>query len=169
MLEEGLAPEDVDAITGEPMAHPKSASFRTADLVGLDTFVHVADELLRVAHGRRGPQGLRVPAYITAMVEKKLLGDKTKGGFYKRARTARSRRSTRRRSSTAPSGGDEEIGERTQGARADRGPAERVRKLVADPGKAGQFAWKVLSRSLAVLRRGASARLPTTWSRSMTR
>ncbi|HEY6461342.1 MAG TPA: 3-hydroxyacyl-CoA dehydrogenase family protein, partial [Polyangiaceae bacterium] len=42
MLEAGLAPEDVDAITGEPMAHPKSASFRTADLVGVDTFVHVA-------------------------------------------------------------------------------------------------------------------------------
>ena len=43
MLEDGLAPEDVDNITGTPMAHPKSASFRTADLVGLDTFVHVAD------------------------------------------------------------------------------------------------------------------------------
>jgi 3-hydroxyacyl-CoA dehydrogenase len=43
MLEDGLDPEDVDAITGEPMAHPKSASFRTADVVGLDTFVHVAD------------------------------------------------------------------------------------------------------------------------------
>src|SRR5215472_4100408 len=43
MLEEGLAPEDIDAITGEPMGHPKSASLRTADLVGLDTLVHVAD------------------------------------------------------------------------------------------------------------------------------
>jgi 3-hydroxyacyl-CoA dehydrogenase len=43
MLEEGLTPEDVDAITGAPLGHPKSASFRTTDLVGVDTFVHVAD------------------------------------------------------------------------------------------------------------------------------
>ena len=42
MLEDGLAPEDADAITGEPLAHPKSASFRTGDLVGIDTFVHVS-------------------------------------------------------------------------------------------------------------------------------
>jgi len=41
MLKDGLAPEDVDNITGTPMGHPKSASFRTADLVGLDTFAHV--------------------------------------------------------------------------------------------------------------------------------
>jgi peptidyl-dipeptidase A len=43
MLADGLLPEDVDAIVGEPMARPKSAAFRTADVVGLDTFVHVAD------------------------------------------------------------------------------------------------------------------------------
>src|SRR5262249_53148555 len=43
MLADKLTPEDIDAITGAPMAHPKSASFRTADLVGLDTFAHVAD------------------------------------------------------------------------------------------------------------------------------
>ena len=43
MLADGLTPEDVDAIVGEPMARPKSAAFRTADVVGIDTFVHVAD------------------------------------------------------------------------------------------------------------------------------
>lgn len=43
MLEKGLAPEDVDAITGIAMAHPKSATFRTADVVGLDTVGHVAE------------------------------------------------------------------------------------------------------------------------------
>ena len=43
MLEDGLSPEDVDAITGVPMGHPKSATFRTCDLVGLDTLLHVVD------------------------------------------------------------------------------------------------------------------------------
>ena len=84
MLEDGLAPEDIDAITGAPMAHPKSASFRTADLVGLDTFVHVADNCFASLVNDEDREVFEVPPYIRAMVEKKLLGDKTKGGFYRR-------------------------------------------------------------------------------------
>ena len=59
MLERGLTPEDVDAITGIPMAHPKSATFRTADVVGLDTVGHVADELLQDADQRRGSRDVQ--------------------------------------------------------------------------------------------------------------
>ncbi len=82
MLEDGLAPEDVDAISGLPMGHPKSASFRTADLVGLDTFVHVAENCHASLQGDEDREVFRVPDYIRKMVEKKLLGDKTKGGFF---------------------------------------------------------------------------------------
>ena len=87
MLEDKLAPEDVDLITGEAMAHPKSASFRTADLVGVDTLVHVADNCFAALTGDEERNVFEVPPYIRSMVEKKLLGDKTKGGFYGRART----------------------------------------------------------------------------------
>ncbi len=45
MLEEGLGPDEVDALTGRAMGRPKSATFRTLDLVGIDTFVHVADNV----------------------------------------------------------------------------------------------------------------------------
>ena len=86
MLEEGLAPEDVDGITGEPIGHPKSASFRTADLVGVDTFVHVADNCYASLTADEDRKVFETPAFIRAMVEKKLLGDKTRGGFYKRAK-----------------------------------------------------------------------------------
>src|SRR5215471_655577 len=86
MLADGLTPEDVDAITGVPMAHPKSASFRTADVVGLDTFVHVADNCYAALEGDEDREVFKVPTYIRAMVEKNLLGDKTNGGFYRRGK-----------------------------------------------------------------------------------
>ncbi len=84
MLASGLEPEDVDAITGEPMGHPKSASFRTADLVGLDTFIHVADNCYAALEQDEERDVFKVPDFIRAMADKKLLGNKTKGGFYKK-------------------------------------------------------------------------------------
>ncbi|MFW5740181.1 MAG: 3-hydroxyacyl-CoA dehydrogenase NAD-binding domain-containing protein, partial [Myxococcota bacterium] len=48
MLESGIAPEEVDAVAGPPLGRPKSAAFRTADMVGIDTFVHVADNCHRL-------------------------------------------------------------------------------------------------------------------------
>ena len=124
MLEDGLAPEDVDAITGTPMAHPKSASFRTADIVGLDTFAHVADNCYDVARRRRGPrrlQGARV--HPRRWSRRSSLGDKTKGGFYKQApATSIADARSEDAASTAPKGGDEAIAKAHQGAREDRGP-----------------------------------------------
>jgi 3-hydroxyacyl-CoA dehydrogenase len=150
MLEEGLAPEDVDAITGAPMAHPKSASFRTADVVGLDTFVHVADNCHAALVDDEDRKMFEVPAYIRAMVEKKILGDKTKGGFYKRDKAAgKDFTFDPKTLEYRAKGGDAEVKNTTKAIAKIEDPKERVRKLVADPGKAGQFAWKVLSRSLA--------------------
>ena len=149
MLEEGLAPEDVDAITGEPMAHPKSASFRTADLVGVDTFVHVAENCHAALTNDEDRKVFEVPAYIRTMVEKKLLGDKTKGGFYRRAKDGSVETLDPKTLSYRPRGGDKEIRNATKELAKIEDPRERLRKLVATPGKTGEFAWKVLSRSLA--------------------
>src|SRR6185503_7462520 len=85
MLAAGLTPEDVDLIVGEPMGRPKSAAFRTADMVGLDTFVHVADNCHAALEQDEDRAVFQVPAYIRAMVAANRLGDKTKGGFYRRA------------------------------------------------------------------------------------
>ena len=86
MLEAGLTPEDVDAITGPPMGHPKSASFRTADMVGLDTFKHVSDNCYAALPGDPERQVFKLPEFMNVMVERKLLGNKTKGGFYKKTK-----------------------------------------------------------------------------------
>ena len=86
MLDAGLTPEDVDAITGPPMGHPKSASFRTADMVGLDTFKHVSDNCYEALVDDPERDVFKPPQFMVAMVEQKILGNKTRGGFYKRTK-----------------------------------------------------------------------------------
>ena len=149
MLESGLSPEDVDNVTGTPMAHPKSASFRTADLVGLDTFVHVAENCFNSLKDDEDRKVFEVPDYIRKMVEKKLLGDKTKGGFYKRMPDKSIQTLDPKSLEYRPKGGDDGIKAATKTIAKIEDPRERVRKLVADQGKAGEFARKVLYRSLA--------------------
>lgn len=76
--------EEIDALTGRLIGHPRSATFRTADLVGLDTLVHVADNLYANVPEDEMRESFRVPEVIRKMVEKGLLGEKTKAGFYKK-------------------------------------------------------------------------------------
>ena len=148
MLADGLTPEDVDNITGSPMAHPKSASFRTADLVGLDTFGHVADNCYDSLTSDEDRDVFKVPAYIRTMVERKQLGNKTKGGFYKKnGKDIQTLDPTT--GEYRAKGGDEGIKTLTKSISKIEDPKERVRKLAADTGKAGAFAWKITSRSLA--------------------
>jgi 3-hydroxyacyl-CoA dehydrogenase len=149
MLADGLSPEDVDNITGTPMAHPKSASFRTADLVGLDTFAHVADNCYASLTSDEDRDVFKVPDYIRKMVEKKLLGDKTKGGFFKKGADKQIQTLDPKTLEYRPKGGDESIKATTKALAKVENARERVKKLVADQGKAGDFARKVLYRSLA--------------------
>jgi 3-hydroxyacyl-CoA dehydrogenase len=84
MEELGLSFEEVDALTGTIIGHAKSASFRTLDVVGLDTAYNVARNLYAALTEDEKRESFKVPAWMDAMVERKLLGDKTKGGFYKK-------------------------------------------------------------------------------------
>ena len=149
MLQSGVAPEDIDAITGVAMAHPKSASFRTADVVGLDTFVHVADNCFNSLVNDEERHVFEVPAYIRTMVEKKILGDKTKGGFYKRSKDGTIETLDPQTLTYRAKGGDEAIKKATKKAEKNEDPRARVRALAADTGKAGELARKVLYGSLA--------------------
>jgi len=149
MVADGLSVEDVDAITGLPMGHPKSASFRTADLVGLDTFVHVAENCHTSLTTDEDRETFATPDFVRTMVEKKLLGDKTKGGFYKRQPDKSVHSYDWKTGEYRPKAGDEAIAKATKSISKIEDPRERVRKLSADEGPAGKFAWKVTSKSLA--------------------
>jgi 3-hydroxyacyl-CoA dehydrogenase len=84
MQEMDLTVEEIDALTGQAVGWPKSATFRTIDLVGLDVLGHVVANMTQNVRDERGD--LKAPDFLRQMVERKLLGDKTKGGFYKKGK-----------------------------------------------------------------------------------
>ncbi|HWX93633.1 MAG TPA: 3-hydroxyacyl-CoA dehydrogenase NAD-binding domain-containing protein [Terriglobales bacterium] len=86
MQEMDFSIEDVDALTGAPVGWPKSATFRTIDLVGLDILSHVVGNMTANVHDERSE--LRIPDFYGKMLDRKWLGDKTKGGFYKKSKNA---------------------------------------------------------------------------------
>jgi 3-hydroxyacyl-CoA dehydrogenase len=86
MQELDLSIEDVDALTGQAVGWPKSATFRTIDLVGLDILGHVVGNMTHNVRDERSD--LKLPDFYQHMLERKMLGDKTKGGFYKKTKGA---------------------------------------------------------------------------------
>ena len=83
-----LSVEDVDKLTGPILGRPKSATFRTGDVVGLDTLVKVADNLYAGLPNDEAKDLFMLPDYLKKMIENKWLGDKTGQGFYKKTKTA---------------------------------------------------------------------------------
>ena len=86
MMDLGLTVESVDKLTGPVIGNPKSASFRTADLVGLDTLLHVAENVYEGVPDDEKREMFKPPNVINQMIEKKLLGEKTRQGFYKKSK-----------------------------------------------------------------------------------
>jgi 3-hydroxyacyl-CoA dehydrogenase len=146
MQELDLTIEEVDALTGPAVGWPRSATFRTLDLVGLDILGHVVRNMTENVRDERDDRTL--PDFFRQMLEKKMLGDKTGGGFYKKQKGA---------------GDDERLGldwktleyhprQKARFASLDTAkniddPAARIRTLVAGPGKNKdeQFLWSALS------------------------
>jgi 3-hydroxyacyl-CoA dehydrogenase len=82
-----LTIEEVDKLTGPVLGRPKSATFRTCDVVGLDTLVHVANGLKANCPNDQEKALFELPAYISKMVENNWLGSKSGQGFYKKVKT----------------------------------------------------------------------------------
>lgn len=82
--EMGLTIEEVDKLTGPVIGRPKSATFRTVDVVGLDTLVHVANGLYEGCPNDEAHELFKLPDFINKMMENKWLGSKTGQGFYKK-------------------------------------------------------------------------------------
>jgi len=141
----GLSIEQVDAISGPVMGRPGSATYRTADLVGLDTLAAVA----RTSHERCPDDEARelfeANPVLEALIERKALGQKTKGGFYKKEGKeilALDFDSMEYRPRTKP---------RMDGigvARRFTDVKEKLHALVHNPDAAGKFAWELTIGSL---------------------
>jgi 3-hydroxyacyl-CoA dehydrogenase len=146
MQELDLTIEEVDALTGPAVGWPRSATFRTLDLVGLDILGHVVRNMTENVRDER--DDLTLPDFFRQMLEKKMLGDKTGGGFYKKQKGA---------------GDDERLGldwktleyrprQKARFASLDTAkniddPAARIRALIGGSGKSKdeQFLWSALS------------------------
>jgi 3-hydroxyacyl-CoA dehydrogenase len=148
MQEDGYTIEEIDALTGPAMGLPKSATFRTLDIVGLDVLAHVVKNLAESLPNDERHDLFQLPDFIQQMVQRRLLGDKTGQGFYKKVK--------------AKDGGEESeiltLDFKTFDYRQRQKPkfpslemarniedaGERVRTLCQSPERAGQFYQKVL-------------------------
>jgi 3-hydroxyacyl-CoA dehydrogenase len=145
MQEMGLSVEAVDKIVGPPMGRPKSAAFQTVDLVGLDTFAHVAKNCFDSLVEDEERAVFALPDWIQAMVKRGALGRKSGAGFYKKVgqdiqvidlATGEYRPQAKvRYESLGAVKGIEDSG-------------ARLKALVAHDDEAGRFAWRILAHTL---------------------
>lgn len=83
----GLTIDEVEAMTGPLIGRPKSATFRTADVVGIDTLLKVAEGLKENCPGDEASEVFAIPEWLQKIVENNWLGDKTGQGFFKKTRS----------------------------------------------------------------------------------
>jgi 3-hydroxyacyl-CoA dehydrogenase len=141
--------DEVDALTGPILGRPKSATFRTLDIVGLDTFLHVAKNVAGAVTDPVEKQAFTLPAYIEKMVEKHWLGDKSGQGFFKMEKTENGKEifaldlqtmtyRPRRKLKSAS----------YEAARSMNSFGQKINALVYGKDEAAQFVWTILKKVL---------------------
>lgn len=147
MLKLGLRVDEVDALTGPVIGRPKSASFRTVDMVGLDTFVHVASNVAEGVPTEKDLFGL--PAFVRQMLTNGWLGDKTKQGFYKKTKAGAGTVIEVLDPNTLTYAPVQPVKfPALEQAKAADSLAEKIRTLVSGKDAGAQFSWNVLKQVL---------------------
>lgn len=146
ILKEGWKVEEVDKIVGTAIGRPKSAMFRTTDMVGLDTLVHVARHTYEACPNDEKREVYKIPPVIEKMLERKLLGDKTGSGFYKKQKTDAGKEILALDLQTVAYRPQEKVRYDSLGvAKNTEDVGERIRQMVQAQDRAGQLAWKTVS------------------------
>ena len=158
MLDDGYSIEEVDKMTGPAVGRPKSATFRTFDLVGLDVFTHVIKNLYENLPEDEEREMFAVPGVLAQMVQRGLLGNKTKAGFYKKQKGEGDKREIWALDTATL---DYRPSEKVKLPALDMAKniedlPERIKALVWAKDRTGSFLWKTLSRTLAY----AAKRIP---------
>ena len=149
MVEDGYTIDEVDAITGPPMGRPKSASFRTSDMVGLDTFIKVAQNVSENVKDPAEKNDFAIPDFVKKMVEAGLLGDKTQMGFYKKVIEAEGSRIYTLDYKTMDYAPQRKVAlPKLDELKWIFDPAARLKDLAYSDDRAGHFAWKALKKML---------------------
>lgn len=158
MIAMGFTPTEVDQMTGKAIGHASSATFRTSDLVGLDVTAHVTNNLYPAVPDDEDRDVFKLPELIQTLLDKKILGDKTKGGFFKKSTDAEGKRVILELDINTL---EYKPQEKTKfpsldGAKAIEDIPSRVKKLVWGDDRVGEFLWKTGSR----VSRYAANRIP---------
>ncbi|MDL2269074.1 enoyl-CoA hydratase/isomerase family protein [Desulfosarcina sp. OttesenSCG-928-A07] len=150
MVEEGLSIPEVDALFGPAMGRPKTAMFKTADLVGLDTMNHVAQNTYELIPDDVARDDFLPPAFIQKMIDAKMLGKKTKVGFYKTDLTPEWKKI--RKVINPATLTHEEYGKPDlpclAAAKQAKTLPEKIKAIVYGDDKGARFAWKALASNL---------------------
>ncbi len=150
MVEDGLSIQEVDALFGPVMGRPKTAMFKTSDLVGLDTMGHVARNSYELIADEEEKQDFVIPDFVDQMIEKKLLGKKTQAGFYKTELTPEWKKV---RKVINPETLEYEDWQKVdfpclQEAKKAKSLPEKMRAVVYGDDKGARFAWKAVASQL---------------------
>jgi 3-hydroxyacyl-CoA dehydrogenase len=140
MEQQGLTTDEIDALTGPAIGRPKSATFRTADVVGIDTLVKVAQGVAANCPNDEAKDIFTIPAWLEKMVAANMLGDKTKGGFFKMDKSGGKKEILTLNLQTLEYG----VKVKPKFASIEAGKQiddlkQRIKMLVAAPDKAGEF------------------------------
>ena len=158
MLDDGYTIEEVDKITGPAVGRPKTATFRTFDLVGLDVFAHVVKNLQENLPDDSEREMFVMPEFVAKMIERRLLGNKSKAGFYKKQRGEGDKRDIL---VLDPATLDYRPAQKVklpslEMARNIEDTRERIKTLVWSKDRVGAFLWKTTMRTLCY----AAERIP---------
>ncbi|HEY9249784.1 MAG TPA: 3-hydroxyacyl-CoA dehydrogenase NAD-binding domain-containing protein, partial [Rariglobus sp.] len=145
----GYTIEEVDAVTGPAMGRPKSATFRTLDLVGLDTFIHVAGNVHDNINDTRERAAFTVPPILHRLVERGSLGEKSGEGFYKKLKGSGAGGGSviqALQPSTLEYADSRSIsGASLEAAKAAKGVRAKLKALLAADDRYSELAWNILA------------------------
>jgi 3-hydroxyacyl-CoA dehydrogenase len=149
MIERDYSIEEVDRLTGPAVGRPKSATFRTADLVGLDTVVHIASNLAQGLQDDRERLAYTIPPFLLELVRRGWLGEKAGQGFYKRVRGAEGSEVLVLDYKTMEYRPQQRVSFPSLDAiQGIEDPGEWIRALANADDRAGRFVWQILQESL---------------------
>ncbi|MBI5303340.1 MAG: 3-hydroxyacyl-CoA dehydrogenase/enoyl-CoA hydratase family protein [Chloroflexi bacterium] len=149
-FDHGYAVNEVDDLTGPIIGHPKTASFRLADLVGNDVLLHVASNLYAAVPDDESREHLKPPEFLGEMVKRGWLGNKAKGGFYKEVRTKAGKEFHALDLKTFEYKPAEKIFyDSTTNAEMYDTLGERLRFIIAQEDRGAQFIWDTTAHYLA--------------------
>ncbi|MET3292693.1 UNVERIFIED_CONTAM: 3-hydroxyacyl-CoA dehydrogenase [Brevibacillus sp. OAP136] len=157
MLRLGLTVDEVDALTGPVIGRPKSATFRTFDVVGLDTYAHVATNVRQNSKEPEDQKMFELPAFLQQLVANRWLGQKTGQGFYKQVKTAQGKEILTLDTNTLEYRPRENASfPSLDAAKTAKGLPEKLKTLVYGKDRGSEFLWNSFKKVLLY----AAARVP---------